>query len=114
VNTPDHWYCCLALPERELFRFLAVSLPETLYQGVPVALYDAERALFGLTPDVRRDSFERIYHVAHGHIVVDEEEVEVVLPEEGYLDLWVSNTLFILTPAAACTDGCPLSERPTP
>lgn len=114
MNPPPLWFCCLATPERIVWRLMASDLPVTLFVGVPLPLFDTFCIGAGLSPQWRVDSFLRIYHLIHATVVVEEADVEVIAPDEGYLPLWVSNSLFVLTPAAACLDGCQLSPRPTP
>jgi len=41
-----------------------------------------------------------------------EVEIEVVRPASGYLGFWVSWSLYVVTPSAACLDGCGQSTIP--
>jgi len=114
VNPPALWFCCLADPERTVWRLVALDLPVTLFVGVPLPIFETMCAAAGLSPDWRVDAFLLIYHLVHARVVSGEEEIEVITAEDGFLSLWVDNGLFALTPAAACLGGCPLSKAPTP
>lgn len=114
MNPPENWYCCLAPPEQAVFNFLATALPLDFWTGVPQALVDALWSIFGVEDEWRREGFYVVYHLAHGSVTVDDAPVEVILPEAGWVSLWVLNGLFFLTPGGACLDGCGQSVRPTP
>lgn len=111
-NPPERWFCCLATPERTVWRDVAQGLPVTLFLGIPVAIYDAWWVATGVIDEFRVAAFEALYHLEIVTIVLSDEETTVVRPIDGYLDLWVSNSVFSFLPAAACLDGCQLSKLP--
>jgi len=112
ANAPERWFCCLADPERVVWRDVAQSLPELFFLGVPTGIYDVWWLATGADTPERVAAFEALYHLEIATIVLDMEEIAVVRPVEGYLPLWVENSIFSFTPAAACLDGCQLSKPP--
>jgi hypothetical protein len=95
-----------------VLRQTALALPLTLWLGVPTSIYDV--FWFG-APDngaPAREVFLNVYGLEIVTIVVEMEDTEVVRPKSGYLDLWVSWSLFVLTPGAACLAGCEQSTFP--
>lgn len=89
---------------------MAEALPLTLYLGVPVDLWDAFWVLTVDSGQAVRDAFLVLYGLEIGTIVEDELEIEVVRPTSGWLPFWVTASLFILTPDAACLSGCEQSR----
>lgn len=84
----------------------------TLFVGMPRELWDILWLVYPDSGEAVREAFLVIYQLEIATIVVDEVEVEVVRPVDGGLSLWVSWSLFVVTPAAACLAGCGQSRVP--
>lgn len=95
-----------------MLRQTALALPLTLYLGVPTSIYDT--FWFGAAGNgvAAREVFLNIYGLEIVTIIIDTEETEVVRPKSGYLDLWVSWSLYVLTPESTCPAGCEQSTFP--
>jgi hypothetical protein len=89
---------------------MAILLVGTLFIGVPRDVFDAVCLGVGMPDDERRTNFLLDYHLAYARVTVDGGDIDVVAPEDGFLSLWADNSLFIVTPAALCPDGCTLSR----
>lgn len=106
------WFCCLNPLERTALRQTALALPATSFLGVPLDIWDAFWLGAGGGMDARRDAFLTVYQLEI--VTIDEGEppvpVEVVRPVD--LPLWVSWSLYVLTSASLCPDGCEQSKPP--
>lgn len=113
-NPAENYFCCLADAERSVMRVTGLDLPVTLFLGIPSPIWYA--FWLGTAHNEARyiDAFLLLYGLEVVTTTLDGEEVEVVRPRDGYLDYWVSLSLFVLSPSGACLDGCPLSARPAP
>jgi len=87
-------------------RATAIGLAETLFVGIPSPLWFFlwEGTLH--TDSVYKQAFLDLYHLEIVTIEGTEGLYEAVSPRDGYLAWWVSMSLFILTPDAACLVGC--------
>jgi len=100
------WYCCLNLREQAVLRATIIGLADTLYVGIPKPLWDAFWFPFVFVETAYQPAFLSIYKLEIVTIVVDLEEIAVVRPIAGHLPDYISWSLFLITPAAACLDGC--------
>lgn len=107
-----YWYCCINPRERSVLHSTAEALLLTLWVGVPIDTWDAFWLLQADTNDEVKAAFRSIYRLEIVTIGGEETEAVVVRPTDGYLPDWVSWSAFILTPAAACLDGCQQSRVP--
>lgn len=106
------WFCCLHPRERNVLRTTALALVETLWIGVPTGLWDT---FWLASPDVTDDvklAFRIIFGLEIVTIEEGDDEISVIRPAAGYLGYWVSWSLFVVTPAAACLAGCEQSRVP--
>jgi len=108
----EWWFCCLHPRERGVLRSTAEALVLTLFLGVPEDVWQAFWVVYEDNGEEVRQAFLRIYGLEIVSITVDEELVSVVRPASGFLALWVSYSLYILTPGAACLAGCEQSTVP--
>lgn len=92
-----------------MFRATCIGLVETLFVGIPKPIWDALWLASFFPTEGMPENFLRIYHLEIVTIGVGDDAYEAVAPQDGYLSLWVDNSLFIVTPGAACIGGCPLS-----
>lgn len=100
------WFCCLNPVERQVVRGMAEALPLTLFIGVPLEVWDALWfGAVGVNQD-RIDSALSSYVLEIVTIAPTEEEPEVTLVRPTDLSWWVSASLWILLPSAACLGGC--------
>lgn len=95
-------------------RATAVGLAETLFQGIPTSLWLALWIGTLHNTEFYRSIFMQLYHLQIGTIVGEGGDIEVVQPTEDFVFWWLAASVFVLTPAGACLEGCPLSKRPTP
>lgn len=105
MAVPD-WFCCLNPSERSVIRSLGAAFPLTLFQGVPVEVWDSAWLAAGNDSQARRDAFLSVYRLEIVTIPPTEEEPAVTLVRPSYLPLWVDISLWLLEPAAACLGGC--------
>lgn len=91
-------------------RQLALLMPGTLFLGVPVSVWDAIRIGAGLTDEEMTLAFYYIYWLEIATIEEGEppSPIDVVRPTN--LPLWVDWSLYVLTPASLCPDGCEQSR----
>lgn len=109
----ERWFCCLNPRERSVLRASIEGLLLTLWIGIPSDLWEAFWFGEPQSGAAVRSAFLSIYGLEIVTIVPTEGEpaVEVVRPVD--LVQWVSWSLFLLTPAAACLSGCQLSRNPS-
>lgn len=93
-------------------RSTAIGMPETLYLGIPLPLWNLLWVGTLHNTDYYRAAFLSLYGLRIGTMVVDGSDIEAVVIRDGFLAWWVSATLFVLSPEGACLDGCPLSSLP--
>lgn len=84
----------------------------TLFLGIPSDVWYAFWLVTAHASDVYVNAFLALYHLEIVTIAGDPDPIEVVRPSEDYLFWWVEMSVFILTPSAACLDGCPQSTLP--
>lgn len=94
-------------------RVVAEAIALTLGEGIPVELYSLTWAISGRDGAAYRQAFEALYHLEIGTIVDGGVPVDAMIPVGGYTSWWLDIALFLLTPGAACLDGCTQSQRPT-
>jgi len=106
------WYCCLNVAERTVVLNTCEGFVLTLFTGIPLPVWDA----FWLATDHNtadyKSVFRSLYHLDVVSTEVDGEPVEVIAPRDGFLPLWVGWSLFVVTPSAACLEGCGQSSIP--
>jgi hypothetical protein len=103
VSLPS-WFCCLPAVERAVLRSTALALPLTLFVGIPVPVWDAFWLPLILQRSTRQELFITVYGLEIVTIVELGVDVEVVRP--AALPLWIEYSLLMLTPDAACLEGC--------
>lgn len=106
------WYCCLNVAERTIIRNTAEGLVLTLFQGIPLPVWDAFWLATDHNSDEFKEAFRAIYHLSIGTMESDGEAVAAVVIADGYLGLWVGWSLFVASPSAACPSGCEQSRVP--
>lgn len=112
INQIDWWFCCLNPRERVVLRDTCEGLALTLFTGVPLTVWEAFWVTSPNNAEAIREAFLHIYRLEIATIVVDDVETTVVRPVSGASALWTSWVLFMVTPSAACTDGCQQSRVP--
>lgn len=108
------WYCCLHPAERTIIRQTCEGLVLTLFQGVPLPVWDAFWLATVHNTDGYREAFLSIYELQIVTIEADPTPFEAVAPRAGALSRWVGFALYVVTPDAACLTGCGQTTRPTP
>lgn len=111
-DLPEWWYCCLDTPEKTVLRQTAEGLALTLYLGVPLAVWDAFWIVTTHDSDPFKVVFRSLYHLTIGTMDVDDVPVDAVVVVDGFEGWWLALTLFLLTPAGACLDGCQQTQLP--
>lgn len=91
---------------------MAEGLLLTLYEGVPLALWDAIWVVTLRGGDEYKEAFLHLYHLEIGTMVIDGFPVDAVVPVSGYALWWAGIVLWLLDPLSTCTEGCPQSQRP--
>jgi len=89
-------------------RNTAEGLVVSLGIGIPLVLWDVFWLLDFSSREARQASFMNLYGLEVANILFGEPPVltDVVRATDG--SFWVGVALFILTPAAACLEGCTL------
>lgn len=106
------WYCCLNPREQGVLRGTIIGLADTLYVGFPSPIWDAFWFPYTGVNDAVKSAFLSIYKLEIVTITLEDVEVSVIRPRGGDNAAWISWTIFLLTPAAACLDGCQQSRVP--
>jgi hypothetical protein len=101
-------FCCLNPDERGALRGSAAAFIASLGIGVPFILWDALWLPGIPSRDARQESFIGNYGLAR--VTEDFGEPPVMTDLIIFTDTayWAEKAVFILTPAAACLDGCSL------
>jgi hypothetical protein len=76
-------------------------------------VWDAFWIATGFTAFIYKVSFRKVFGLETGTVEIDGEPTEVVRPIDARSADWVLWCVFILTPSAACLDGCGQSTIPT-
>lgn len=84
----------------------------TLYLGVPLAVWDALWLATTHNTAEYKSVFRTLYHLEIGTMVVDGSDVDAVVVVDGFTAWWLSISVFLLTPSAACLDGCQQTQLP--
>lgn len=100
------FYCCLHVAERTVLRQTCEGLVLTLFQGIPLAVWDAFWLVTSHNSDEYKRAFLGLYHLEIVTIEIDLVPTDVVRPRDGFLSQWVDYSLFVVSPAAACLEGC--------
>jgi len=109
------WFgCCIGTPEVSVMRQTAILFPETAYVFIPRSVWDAFWIMTVHSETVYRDVFCVLYGLKTVEVMVDDSPLEAIVIEDGWLDFWVGATVFYLSPAGTCLDGCQQSRLPTP
>jgi len=106
------WYCCLNTAEKTVMRQTCEGLALTLFEGVPLPVWDALWLATDHNSDDFKLAFLALYHLRIGTMDVDDEAIAAVVVVGGFTALWVGWSLFMVTPAAACLAGCEQSRLP--
>lgn len=112
IKPIDWWYCCLNVRERTIVRQTCEGLVLTLFSGVPVPIWDVLWLGTGYTDARYKEAFRTIYGLEIATIDGDGGPIEVVRPIDGMLPSWVLWSLYVVTPSAACLEGCGQSTVP--
>lgn len=110
----EWWFCCLNPREREVLRATIEALLLTLWLGVPE---DVWRAFWLAHPDsgeAVQDAFLSIYGLEIATIDDDAETAPYTVVRPVDVSQYVSWSLFIATPDAACLSGCQQSRVSPP
>lgn len=108
----DYWFCCLNPRERVLLRDTSEGLVLTLFIGIPKTLWDAFWIPTIHGSEKVREAFLSIYKLEIVTIPLGGEDTLVVRPRDGYADVWLDWSIFMVSPAAACLSGCQQSTVP--
>lgn len=111
---PEYYFCCLNSGERQMLRVMGEALPLTLFLGVPKDVWDAYWSTVPLSGEPRRQAALYTYQLEIATIDVGDPPVSVDVVRPADLAFWVDMSLYILTPDAACLDGCQQSTVFTP
>jgi len=106
------WYCCIHPRERAVLAATIEGLVITLNEGIPLALWNAFWLPWAGNGEAVRTAFLSVYQFEIVEIVVDPEfpPIEAVRAKDGLVVvLW---GVFLLTPPAACLEGCQQSTVP--
>jgi len=95
-----------------MLRVTAEGFLLTLYLGIPLDVWLAAWVATGRGGEEYRTAFLRLYHAEIGTMLVDELEIDAVVPGAGYEGWWAELVAWLLDPGAACLDGCTQSQRP--
>lgn len=113
MNEPiDWWFCCIHPRERSVLRSTILGIAETLNVGIPVSLWDVFWiGIYGYG-DAMKSAFISIYRLEIVTIEVDPElpPIDVVRARDGLM--YAAWLVFLLTPPAACLEGCQQSRLP--
>jgi hypothetical protein len=90
----------------------AEGLALTLYLGIPRPVWDAFWLVTTHDADVYKELFRSLYHLEIGTMVIDDADVEAVVVVDGFGSWWLAMTVFLLTPAGSCPDGCEQTQLP--
>lgn len=100
------WFCCLNPRERVLIRDTSEGLVLTAFIGIPLVIWNAFWIPTIHGSEAVREAFLSIYKLEIVTIVLEGEETSVVRPRDGYAADWLSWSIFLVTPTAACLTGC--------
>lgn len=108
----EWWYCCIHPREQGVLRTTIMGIAETLNVGIPVPLWDAFWLSYSPSGLAMRSAFLSIYGLEIVTIVVDPElpPIDVVRAKDALR--YAAWFVFLLSPAAACTEGCQQSKLP--
>lgn len=96
-----------------MLRLTIEGVALTLGVGIPRELWDDFWLGTVQSGAAVRSAFLLIYGLEIVTIVGDDGEVEVVRPAGGFLVTYAGWALYLVTPSAACLDGCQQSRVPT-
>lgn len=110
LQIPD-FYCCLNSDERNILRTLAITYPVISPKVLPGSVWLALWATVEQSSTDRQAIFIDLFWL---HL---EPECGLPDPEESCLvydgtDFWTAISIWILTPPAACANGCSLPDWP--
>lgn len=86
----------------------------TLFQGIPLPVWEAFWLATSHDSDEYKGAFLSIYELQIVTIGEGAEAFPAVAPITSALPRWVGFSLYVASPSAACLDGCPQTQRPTP
>jgi len=112
VNPYEFWWCCLRDADRFVMRGVAAPMLLTLGQGIPLSDYELLWMFSGGDGAAYRAAFEALYHLEIGTITLGDEEIEAMVPTEGFGPWWFGAGVWNINPDSACADGCEQSQRP--
>jgi hypothetical protein len=98
------WWCCLPLRERLCVSGLAPAFAGVLYTYLPRQLFDVYWIGEGDSIAARRAGFLEIYLLRI--VTIDVEGVPTEVVECGNPLLWALWSVWSLSPAAGCPEGC--------
>jgi len=104
------WFCCLNDAEKGVILATEDGFLATLFQGIPVAVWNAFWLPWPYTGEARRVAFRVIFGLEIATIDSDGVPLDVVRPASGMIGQWLEWELYLETPAAACVDGCQQSR----
>lgn len=104
--TIEEWFCCLASAERAIMRNVLPTSALFDDSGIPLVVWDAMWLVAGVTDERRKDAFVYAYGLEYAEVNFPpdfEPTAAVVVSDPSF---WLSIFFFLLTPPAACLDGC--------
>jgi len=102
----EPWFCCLHGRERQVLRALSVAYAELFYDSIPLSLYNAIWFATGDFAAAYREAFIEIYGLEIVTIEEDPPLYNVAIRDLFSFGFWFELEMFLLTPPAACLDGC--------
>lgn len=105
-NEISSFYCCLNIRERTIILNTCEGLALTLMVGIPVPVWDAFWVATGYLAPIYKELFRACYRLETASVEIDGTPTDVVRPVGAFVSWWASAILFVVTPSAACLDGC--------
>lgn len=112
IDNIEWWWCCLHPLERSVLRATIEGEALTIYQGIPLELWNTFWISLYPNGQAMRDAFLIIYGLRIVTIEIGEPPVPVEVVQPIYPLQYAAWFVFIFTPAAACLDGCQQSDFP--
>lgn len=100
------WFCCIPAAERSILRSCAQAFVLSVGLGIPCLVYDSFWLTVLCSRDARKTAFLSIYGLTPGEVVIPPSPEPICVYTFEDSAFWIALAAFILTPSAACLDGC--------